>query len=427
MPLKIAFNSHTGVGAWFILRLLEEGHSVDYYLSKPVYENILCGIIPPPILTNGAKYPDYSNYDVSVFDLTGKQRQAEYSSNLCPTIGDGDFNSSMEDDRQLGVEIMEQAGIMVPPYEKFDNPKEAKKLIRTTGKRYVYKPDTIKGDEQDTDTTFVSDSPEDMLEHIDKIFEDSKHAPFILQEFITGCEISTEGWFDGTDFFVRNCTLELKKFMNDDKGPATGCAGNLVWIHGLAEPKVYRHGLKKMIPYLQSIGYTGMLDLNSIATPSGLYGIEWTPRFGYDATACLANMYAGDFGELLCSIAAGEKPEQSFRGEFCASTRLSLPPYPVREHDSKEEGTLIEGIEEEDYEHTYLYDVQQYEGCLESAGHNGFIASPMGIGGSPTEAFWELSRRVDKIKAPGLQYRTDVERKLCKRYGELINEGWLSI
>jgi phosphoribosylamine-glycine ligase len=182
-----------------------------------------------------------------------------------------------------------------------------------------------------------------------------------------------------------------------------------------------------MIPYLRSVGYHGMLDLNSIATPHGLYGIEWTPRFGYDATACFANMYAGDFGEMLCCIAAGERPEQSFRGEFCASTRLSLPPYPVKEHDVKEEGNIIEGIEPEDYEHCYLYDVQEDGGLLCSAGHNGFIASPMGIGGSPSEAFWELNKRLDKIRAPGLQYRTDVEKKLCKRYTELIDEGWLSI
>src|SRR5215475_2347704 len=161
MPLRIAMSSYTGCGAWFVLRLLEEGHTVDYYLSKPVYGNILCGIIPPPILLNG-KYPDYSKYNVSVFDTTGKERQAEHSASLCPTIGDGAFNCALEDNRQYGIEVMEQVGIQVPPYQKFDNPQEAKKLVRSTGKIYVYKPDTLKGEEQDTDTTFVSCSPEDM-------------------------------------------------------------------------------------------------------------------------------------------------------------------------------------------------------------------------------------------------------------------------
>lgn len=425
MPLRIAFNSYTGVGAWFILRLLEEGHSVDYFLSKPDFDNILCGIVPPPKLVNRARLPDYSRYDISVFDITGRQRQADYSAKSCPTIGDGSFNCSLEDNRQSGMEIMEQCGILVPPYERFGTPQEAKRFIRQTGRCYVYKPDTEGGQEQDTDTTFVSCSAEDMLEHIDKLFDDSHRTPFILQECIRGCEVSTEGWFNGTDFYIRNSTLEVKKFMNDDKGPATGCAGNLVFIHGLAEPKLYTQGLKKMIPYLQAQGFTGPLDLNSIVVGDKLYGIEWTPRFGYDATPALVNMYAGDFGNLLCSIATGNRPEQAFKSEFCASVRLSIPPYPVREKSLEEEGTIIEGINEEDFEHTYLYDVVKNNGSLASAGHNGFIACPMGIGGSPSEAFWEVDKRIEKIKAPGLQYRTDVEKKLYKRYCELINDGWL--
>lgn len=425
MPLKIALNSYTGVGAWFVLRLLEEGHSVDYFLSKPDFDNILCGIIPPPKLTNRSNYPDYSKYDVSVFDVTGKKRQADYSASLCPTIGDGSFNTALEDNRQFGIEVMEQCGILVPPYEKFAAPQEAKRFIRQTGKCYVYKPDTEPGKEQDTDTTFVSCSAEDMLEHIDKLFDDSHRTPFILQECIRGCEVSTEGWFNGEDFYIRNSTLEVKKFMNDDKGPATGCAGNLVFIHGLAEPKLYTQGLKKMIPYLQAQGFTGPLDLNSIVVGDKLYGIEWTPRFGYDATPALINMYAGDFGEMLCATATGNRPEQSFKAEFCASVRLSIPPYPVREKSLEEEGTIIEGIDEEDFLHTYMYDVVKDNGWLASAGHNGFIACPMGVGGSPSEAFWEVDKRINKIKAPGLQYRTDVEKKLYKRYCELVNEGWL--
>jgi phosphoribosylamine-glycine ligase len=425
MSLKIALSSYTGVGAWFLLRLLEEGHSVDYFLSKPIFDNILCGIVPSPTLTNGSGYPDYSKYDVSIFDCTGRKKQADYSASLCPTLGDGSFNCALEDDREFGIEIMEECGILVPPYERFNEPKEAKRFIKTSGKAYVYKPDTLSGQEQDTDTTYVSCSAENLLEHIDKLFEDSHHAPFMLQEVIKGCEISTEGWFNGEDFYLRNNTLEVKKFMNDDKGPATGCSGNVVFIHGLAEPKIYKEGLRKMKDYLKSTHFVGPIDLNSIVTGDKLYGIEWTPRFGYDATAALTNIYAGDFGQFLSAIATGARPEQSFRAEYCASIRLSVPPYPVKDRDIKEAGNIIEGIEEEDFPHTYMYDLVKANGFLETAGHNGFIACPMGIGGGMGEAFWEVSKRVDKVRAMGLQYRTDVEKKLYKRYCELSNDGWL--
>jgi phosphoribosylamine-glycine ligase len=422
--MKIAFNSHCGDGTWMMLRLLAEGHKVDYYLGSRDHANILCGIVPDPIIINGHDRPSFDRYDLSVFDLTGSEKLAAHSKKMCPTIGDGELNCALEDDRAFAMEVMEGAGIMVPPYEEFDNVEEAKKFVKRTGKCYVYKPSG--GQDQTAASTFVSTSSMDMLEHMDKMFEESKGAPFVLQEFIRGCEVSTEGFFNGQDFYLVNSTLEIKKFMNDDKGPSTGCAGSVVFIHGLAEPKVYTHGLKKMQRFLGESGYVGPIDLNTIATPQGLYGLEFTPRFGYDAIAQFIKMYAANFGDALYATAVGERPEQAFRGEFCASVRLSIPPYPTEIKGKHPEGVIIEGIEEEDYEHTYLYDVQEYDGCLESAGHSGLLAVPMGIGGSISEAFWECCKRIDKIKVPGLQYRTDVEKCLCKRYCKLIDEGWLS-
>ena len=38
--MKIALNSYSGAGRWFEFLLLNEGHSVDYYLSDDKYENV---------------------------------------------------------------------------------------------------------------------------------------------------------------------------------------------------------------------------------------------------------------------------------------------------------------------------------------------------------------------------------------------------
>lgn len=423
--MNIAINSYTGAGFWFAIRLLREKHNVDILLTKERYANVLCGLIPEPKVITRDAYPPYDNYDVSVFDVTGRKHHSLHSSNICPTLGDGYFNCNLEDDRDFGIQVMEECGILVPPYERFDHPHDAKRFIRLSGKQYVYKPDTEGGVEQDTSTTYVSKDSEDMVNHIDKLFEESHKASFILQEVIKGCEVSTEGWFNGEEFYLVNSTLELKKFMNDDKGPSTGCSGSLVFVHGLTEPKVYLEGLAKTKDYLKSQKYVGPIDLNTIATPEGLYGLEWTPRFGYDATALLTNMYAGDFGEMLCAIATGNRPEQSYRAEYCASVRCTVPPYPVNEHDIDLEGRVIEGIDEEDYEHTYMFDVYKNGKGLVTAGHNGYVAAPMGIGSSIGEAFWEVDKRLKKLRLIDVQYRTDVEKSLCKRYHELQNEGWL--
>ena len=431
--MKIALSSYSGYGAWWATVLRMDGHKVDYHVSESKFSNVLGGISPRAIVKehdgrqsdSNIGYPDYSRYDLSVFDLTGRDRQAIYSGLRSPTIGDGFTNKLLEEDRLFGIQLMEDAGIDVPPYETFTDASAAKAFVRETGKRYVYKPNG--GQDQDTATTYVSRDSADMLEYIDKLFLLSKGAPFLLQEFKPGIEVSVEGWFNGDDFYCMNCTLEEKKFMNDGIGPNTGCAGNLVFSLS-AESRVFTEGLKRARAVLQQYGYRGMIDLNTIATEDKLYGLEWTPRFGYDASATLYNMYGGDFGELLLRTATGGIPEQKWKAEFGATTRITVPPYPTEIRLAKLKGVPIKGLDTKDDDalrSTYLYDVMAEGNDLVCAGTNGFIGVPIATANSAPMAFDRLEARMKKINIPDMQYRTDLKSTIQKRYYELQKMGWI--
>lgn len=422
--MRIALSSYSGYGFWFTLRLIREGHDVDIYLTEPDYGNILQGIVPSPLLRKkGSKgYPDYGSYDLSIFDLTGRERQAEFSASVCPTIGDGAFNCAVEDDRMFGLEAMEECGIKVPPYQRFTELEAAKTFIKETGARYVFKPDG--GQECDTETTYVSSSSEDMLLNIDKLFTKTKEAPFVLQEFIKGTEVAVEGYFNGVDFYLVNVTLEEKKFMDGNHGPNTGCAGNLVFTLD-QKAKLYTQGLKKMKKYLAKIGYSGMIDLNTIVAGGELYGLEWTPRFGYDASATLLNMYGGNLGEMFLKISTGQVPEQNWKGEFGVGVRLSVPPYPSDIKGQHPSGIPIEGLEKKNYQDTYMYDVMIEHGELVTAGHSGFIAVPLTYSDSIAGAWSKQNARLEEIKIPNCQRRTDLEKTTTDRYNELVQFGLL--
>lgn len=432
--MRIALNSFSGYGAHFALRLMAEGHDVDYYLSEEKYRPILQGLVKPKMLNPDLRksylnyvldLPDYSKYDLSIFDLTGKLQQAEYSAGQTPTIGDGQFHCILEDNRGAGISFMEESGIAVPPYEKFQDLNEAKAFIKKTNKRYVYKPDG--GQDQNPEATYVSKDAEDMLKYIDKVYTMSKGSPFILQEFKSGIEISVEGWFNGTDFYCLNATLEEKKFMNDGIGPNTGCSGNLVFTIN-HDTKLFKEGLGKIKNTLSSIGFAGMIDLNTIVTPEAAYGLEWTPRFGYDATATLAAMYGGKFGNLLKDIASGNIPDNSWNAEFGASVRITIPPYPTEIKLKKSQGVPLKGIDiknDAQMINTYMYDVQLDKGDLVSAGINGLLIAPVEIGSSIPEAFGKLKDAIDKIQIPDMQYRTDIQKSVSKRYIELQQMGWI--
>jgi phosphoribosylamine--glycine ligase len=435
--MKIALSSYAGYGAWFAAVMRMQGHSVDYYLSMNKYADVMQGIAPTPFVKfhdnrksdENIGFPDYSKYDVSVFDLTGRERQADHSSNQTPTIGDGSTHKMLEEDRLFGIEMMENAGIDVPAWEVFTDVSTAKSFIKETKKRYVYKPNG--GQDQDAGTTYVSYSDTDMLEYIDKLFLLSKGSPFILQEFKPGIEVSVEGWFNGNDFYCLNCTLEEKKFMNDGIGPNTGCSGNLVFTLNPGS-RVFTEGLAKAREVLSALGYRGMIDLNTIATEEKLYGLEWTPRFGYDASATLFNMYGGDFGELLKRVATGGIPEQKWKAEYGVSARITIPPYPTEIRLAKVKGIPVKGIDinsEEELMKTYFYDVMMQgsgkSAELVCAGVNGLICCPIEVSATPQGAFAQLDARIEKIEIPDMQHRTDLQKSIMKRFFKLKEMGWI--
>lgn len=435
--MKIAMSSYTGLGAWFVLRLLAEGHDVDYYLSKSDYVDVLGGLIPPPKKLSldhrrtvaGFGYPDYAGYDLSLFDLTGKAKQADASRMQAATLGDGSFEHLLEDDREAGLKAMEDCGINVPPYTRFNTPTEAKAFLRKNDRPYVFKPFTEGGQTQDTATTYVAKSAADLIEYIDTLWNAAKHAPFILQEFVKGQEIGIEGFFNGTDFYLLTGTLEEKKFMNENKGPNTGCSGNLIFALS-DESRIYREGLKKAIPFLQAVGFRGILDLNSIVTEDKLYALEWTPRFGYLCCPTIATMYGHGYAKLLQNIAAGKTPEIKWTAPFGVSVTLSIPPYPTELRLPKAKDVPVEGLDPEDLEqlvNTYLFDVKLAKDGkkLITSGNYGYICAPIGVGSSIEEASNSCDRRIGRINIPNMQYRTDITKSTLKRYQFLETNSWL--
>jgi phosphoribosylamine-glycine ligase len=434
--MKIALSSYTAMGAWWVLRLRAEGHDVDYYLSEPKYEDVLRGLIPPPKMASldhrrhilGYGFPSYKKYDLSLFDLTGRAKQADASRMEVPTLGDGTLEHMLEDDREFGIKSMEECGINVPSYTKFNTPSEAKVFLKKNDRPYVFKPFTVGGTTQDTATTYVSKSAADLIQYIDPLWQAAKQAPFILQEFIRGTEIGTEAFFNGTDFSLITGTLEEKKFMNDNKGPNTGCAGNLIFaMH--EDMKIFKEGLEKARPFLQATGFRGIIDLNTIATENQIYGLEWTPRFGYLCCPTIANMYGMGYGDLLFDIAMGKNPEMKWGGgSFGAGVTLSIPPYPTEIRMPKTKGVPIEGIDPKNLDQltqTYLFDAMVEKDKLITSGNYGYIGAVLAASNSIDGVFAQIEGRLSRVQIPNCQYRTDIHESTTKRYYQLQNWGWL--
>lgn len=410
---------------------MREGHEFSWFVideqEEKVLKRCLKGLVPPPL----EGIPKFEKYDLCIFDSTGHPDLAEESRAKTPTIGDGLLASRLEDDRLYGIETMEQCGIEVPPYTVCLNPDEAREYIKERPKRYVYKPfePEEETEHQESDVTYVSDSADDMLRVIDKLFVRALEQPFILQEVVEGTEVSTEAYFDGQNFHLPNFTIEEKKFMSGGHGPNTGCAGNLM-VYKAGPSRLWEQGLLKTVPFLREMGFHGIIDLNTIVNEHHAYGLEWTPRFGYDCCPTFWGMVDGNMGHFLYDIATGNMqngPYVAVPQNFGASRRYSIPPYPTEVPGKHIRGLPISGVELEDAWHDmYLYDAMAgEEGQLVTAGITGFIGCPIARGYSP-EAAWDGVERVGKgFDIPNMQMRDDLRESTIKRLCKLEMMRWL--
>src|SRR5260370_30432194 len=175
--------------------------------------------------------------------------------------------------------------------------------------------------------------------------------------------------------------------MNDDIGSSGGCTGNLVWNCDVDDPLVLE--LAKITPFLIEHDYRGPIDLNCVVNEENIYGLEFTPRFGYDAfPTFLCGLYHGHIGYLLSALSSGnEISELETLDGFAGGVRLSLPPWPSEKFHA-EENVPIKGLKDSDLEDWfYAYDIKKTDDALTTSGGYGITGVVNGFGSSIEEAF----------------------------------------
>jgi phosphoribosylamine--glycine ligase len=267
----------------------------------------------------------------------------------------------------------------------------------------------------------VSFDKQDMLECMD-YFRSLKPTgvDFVLQDFVKGTEVSTEGWFNGRDFMSPwNHTIERKQLMNDGLGPSGGCAGNLVWL-AKETNHVIEEGIALMSGVLRDHDFVGPIDLNAVINDEGVWGLEFTPRFGYDALPALLELVSGELGPTIAAMARREHPtELGLVDKRAFALRVSIPPYPSEQFRA-DEGIPVRGLTREDRGHLYFYDVKLSEdNKLVSTRASGVIVTITAKADTIQEAVSAAMQIAEKAKIPHKQYRTDLAGVLTKAWAEL--------
>lgn len=405
--------SDDGSGLGFALRLQSEGHSVKMWTRDHVFKDVGKGLVDDA---------SYEFGQIVVPECIGFGTLLDvYRDNGVRTFAGSGFADKLEEDRELAEKVMHRSGIDTPKSQRATSWSEALSFAESFASendkgKVVIKPE---GRLSGIVPSYVASSPEDAIAMLKgcKQKAGSASPELIIQEFIEGVAVSTEGWFNGEDWVegMFNHTLENKKTLNNDLGPSEGCAGNVVWSCDSKDP-IVKQSLLKLTKTLRKARYVGPFDINCVVNKEGIYALEFTPRFGYDAFPTLLYTLCNfDFGSFMDSCSSSNLCSQTLTEGFGAGVRLTLP-----YDENKTDTSQIRGFSKEELRYFYPYQIcREKREELTSVKGASMVGVVTGDGDTIGESFARAYLLCSKAQIRDVQYRSDLSESCLKDYREL--------
>jgi phosphoribosylamine---glycine ligase len=240
--------------------------------------------------------------------------------------------------------------------------------------------------------------------------------PIVVEEFLTGEEVSFIALCDGRDVLPLAPTQDHKAVFDADTGPNTGGMGAYCDSRILTAAET-REILDRVIyPTVAATKFTGFLYAGMMMTASGPKILEFNVRLGDPETQPLMHRMASDFAPVLLAAARGElkstqlewKPGPSVCIVMTAGGYPGL--YPT--------GTPITGIDAAEATGATVFQAGTRLGPngLETAGGRvlGVTAGAPDLPAAIDRAYAALR----PIHFDGAHFRTDIGRKGLRRYNK---------
>lgn len=437
--MRVAFHGSDSALSWAI-RLKDEGHDVLTY-SPPDKKRVKADRrVGDGLIQKAASRDQWMRFgldDPSTLWFFDSTNDGPLADRLRATgkrvIGAGDFMDKLEGDRGFGTAFAQKCGMQCPPERRFTSISGAIAWLKTNPRQeigdggWAWKPYQSLG----CDCTVVAPDAAAAIDELGNIArrKGDTHTG-IVQERIKGVALSTARWFNGASFTGPfEGTLEKKKLMNGEVGPATGCSLNLVWMYQSAYPKIARMlNWQGFEDYLrQAHAPPGIYDINAIVNRDGAWFLEHTPRLGIDAQLASQRAYE-NLGEFLLRLARGQAVDELVdTDQNYLSVRLTVPPYPHEDltlEQSPAMGVSIRGLDGLWDKRFVAVGVALGPHGYEVAEPSGFVGIALATGNDLDEMGDELMDFCEDLRIRNLQYRTDVVEAVGKDLDKMSTTGW---
>jgi phosphoribosylamine---glycine ligase len=236
----------------------------------------------------------------------------------------------------------------------------------------------------------------------------------VIEEFLTGEEVSFIALCDGRDAVPLAPTQDHKTVFDGDTGPNTGGMGAYCDDAILTAPQARQILERVILPAVEATGFTGFLYAGMMMTAAGPKVLEFNVRLGDPETQPLMHRMASDFLPVLMAAADGA----------LAGTRIGWNPGPSvcvvlasgGYPGAYPTGKPIHGIEAAEAAGAVVFQAGTRMGAagIETAGGRvlGVTASGADLASAIDAAYHAAAR----IRFDGMHYRRDIGRKGLGRY-----------
>ena len=315
--------------------------------------------------------------------------------------------AKIEGSKLFSKELMTELGIPTPKYDYYpcfeltpDDPMDI----------FTYTPIVTYSGLARGKGVFTSPVIGEMYRNLKKAF-DLGPAGVILEDRVSGKEVSVLAFCNGKEAFLMPQVQDYKQIYDGNKGPNTGgmgavCPANVLTSQELVIVKKHMDKVVERLNY-KGVLYAGLMKEHN----GGIYFLEFNCRFGDPEAQVLLNLLETSLYAIMMDCILGNTPYIRWSNQYTAAVILSHITYPESSLGDLVEITYADGIDNT---------VKVYEsGVITSTGgrcyaKGGRVLTMLSKADELHIALENIYNNIHKIQYDGAYYRRDIGCNLVK-------------
>ncbi len=254
----------------------------------------------------------------------------------------------LEGSKAFSKDLMKKYNIPTAEYENFDSPEAAKAYLENSKYPIVLKADGLalgKG-------VLICNTKEEAMEGVRELMLDKKFGSagnrIVIEEFMTGPEVSVLSYVDGKTIKIMTSAQDHKRAKDGDKGLNTGGMGTFSpspfytkEVDAFCKKYIYQATVDAMAA--EGRPFKGIIFFGLMLTQEGPKVLEYNARFGDPEAQVVLPRMKNDIIDVFEACIDGklDKIELEFEDNAAVCVVLASDGYPV----SYEKGFEIKGLE----------------------------------------------------------------------------------